>query len=123
MSYLDLGKSNPHSAAIEAAETGANVILLEKTAVLGGALRYTGGSVSGAGTRHLVLPGGLEESKHILDFIKMELSPRTLVNVMDQYHPSHKAYIYPELNRRLSQREYEEVFSYAKMLGLRLAEK
>ena len=73
--------------------------------------------------RHLVLPGGLEESKHILDFIKMELSPRTLVNVMDQYHPSHKAYIYPELNRRLSQREYEEVLRYAKMLGLRLAEK
>ncbi|HHT36756.1 MAG: radical SAM protein [Candidatus Wallacebacter cryptica] len=72
--------------------------------------------------RHLVLPGGLEETKQVLDFIKSELSPDVLVNLMAQYYPSYKAFEYPELDRRISQKEFSEAVSYAEALGLRLAE-
>jgi putative pyruvate formate lyase activating enzyme len=71
--------------------------------------------------RHLMLPGGLEDTKKVLDFIKDNLSPDCLVNLMDQYYPHHQAYKYEELTRRLSPREYKEAYRYAKELGLRLA--
>lgn len=70
--------------------------------------------------RHLMLPGGLEDSKEILQFIKDKLSPDVLVNLMNQYYPSHQAFQYKELRKRLSFREYSEVESFARELGLRL---
>jgi putative pyruvate formate lyase activating enzyme len=71
--------------------------------------------------RHLMIPGGLENTKEILRFIKKELSPDCLVNLMDQYYPAHRAFEYEELSRRLSPREYREAYKYAAELGLRLA--
>lgn len=71
--------------------------------------------------RHLVMPGGLEETKQILRFISEQLSPECLVNVMDQYHPAHLAFKYPELSKRLSKEEFKEAHKYARQLGLRLA--
>lgn len=58
------------AAAIEAADAGAEVVLLEKNAILGGALRFTSGSVSGAGTR-IQAAQGIEDSPklHFLDII------------------------------------------------------
>ncbi|NMA60706.1 MAG: flavocytochrome c [Firmicutes bacterium] len=58
------------AAAVEAAVAGEKVILLEKMPVLGGALLYTGGTVSGAGTR-IQAAQGIEDSPelHFLDSI------------------------------------------------------
>lgn len=58
------------AAAVEAASTGSRVVLLEKMPVLGGALLYTGGTVSGAGTR-IQQAQGIEDSAklHFLDSI------------------------------------------------------
>lgn len=72
--------------------------------------------------RHLVMPGGLEDTKEILRFIKEELSSDCAVNLMDQYYPHYKAYKYKEIARRLSPEEYKEAWLYAKELGLRLIE-
>lgn len=72
--------------------------------------------------RHLVLPGGLADTKEVLRFIKEELSPDCLVNLMDQYYPAHRAHRYEELSRRLTRREYEAARAYAEELGLRLVE-
>jgi len=72
--------------------------------------------------RHLVMPGGLEDTKEILTFIKKELSSGCLVNLMDQYYPAHKAYDYEEISRPLSMKEYKKAYLFAKSLGLRLAE-
>ncbi len=56
------------AAAITAAEEGAEVILLEKLPILGGALRYTAGTISGAGTK-IQAAQGIEDSPelHFLD--------------------------------------------------------
>ncbi|MBN2369628.1 MAG: radical SAM protein [Vicinamibacteria bacterium] len=40
--------------------------------------------------RHLVMPGQVEESSAILEWLARELSPDTYVNVMAQYHPAHR---------------------------------
>jgi len=70
--------------------------------------------------RHLIMPGGLDDTKEILNFIKDELSPDCLVNLMDQYFPAHQAYKYEELAQRLSYNEYKKTLNYAKTLGLNL---
>lgn len=50
--------------------------------------------------RHLVMPGGLEDTKDVLKFIKEELSADCLVNLMDdQYYPANKAHQYEEISR------------------------
>ncbi len=72
--------------------------------------------------RHLMMPGGLEDTKSILSYIKKELSPGCLVNLMDQYHPEHQAYKYQEISRNLSSSEYLEALEYAKKIGLSLVQ-
>ncbi len=71
--------------------------------------------------RHLMMPGGLRNTKEILKFIKKELSPDCLINLMDQYYPAHQAFEYKELSKTLSPGEYNEALIFAKKLGLRLA--
>jgi putative pyruvate formate lyase activating enzyme len=69
--------------------------------------------------RHLVLPNQLAHSNNVLKFIANEISKNTYVNIMDQYRPCHNADKYPELARRISQNEYDEVVDFAHKLGLR----
>lgn len=87
-----------------------------------GALKVNtqGTAYRGLLVRHLMLPGGLEDTKKVLKFIKEELSPDCLVNLMSQYYPSHKAFQYPELSQRLNASEYREALRFARDLGLRL---
>lgn len=72
--------------------------------------------------RHLVMPGGLQDTKDILTFIKEELSANCLVNLMDQYHPAHMAFKYEEISKVLSRSQFKEAYAFAKGLGLRLAD-
>ncbi|MDI9438643.1 MAG: radical SAM protein [Bacillota bacterium] len=91
--------------------------------------RQVGGlEVSAAGVaqrglliRHLVLPGGLEDTKKVLEFVREELSPDCMVNLMDQYYPCYRAHEHPELCRRVSSTEFRAAWDFAQSLGLRLA--
>jgi putative pyruvate formate lyase activating enzyme len=75
--------------------------------------------------RHLVMPGLLEETRQIFDFLADEVSPDTYVNVMAQYHPAWKvsAEKYAEINRPLSTADYNEAVRLAEVAGLRLDER
>lgn len=68
--------------------------------------------------RHLVLPNNIAGSERVLDFIANEICIDTYVNIMDQYRPCFKASLYPELNRRITESEYQYVLQYAESLGL-----
>lgn len=72
--------------------------------------------------RHLVMPGGLEDSRALLTWIATELGAEAYVNLMNQYRPAGKvsARRYPELNRRVTPPEFSRVRSIALDLGLRL---
>jgi len=67
--------------------------------------------------RHLVLPGCVDDSRKCLALLA-ELSPATHVSIMSQYSPQFRASKYPEINRPLTAREYDEVTDYALELGL-----
>jgi putative pyruvate formate lyase activating enzyme len=74
-------------------------------------------AVRGLLIRHLVMPGYLEESEKILNFIAEELSLDTYVNIMPQYRPAGRAYQFDEINRPLTYPEFLGVITIAKNLG------
>jgi putative pyruvate formate lyase activating enzyme len=70
--------------------------------------------------RHLVMPGQLDETRQILEWIAAELSPSTYVNLMDQYRPAGKVGHghFKEINRPLSSDEFREAHRMAHEAGL-----
>jgi len=68
--------------------------------------------------RHLVLPNGLGGTEAVLAFLAEQISPRTYLNLMDQYRPCYRADEYPELDRRVTAAEYAAALAAAAGLGL-----
>lgn len=74
---------------------------------------------SGIIVRHLVLPQNISDSKKILEwFTESGLKEKAYINVMSQYTPFGKIENFPELNRKITKREYENVLDYAMSLGI-----
>ena len=67
--------------------------------------------------RHLILPGCADDSRKVLDEIVKILPLTTHISLMSQYTPQVYTTEFP-LNRRITQREYDRVISYALSLAL-----
>ena len=68
--------------------------------------------------RHLVLPNNLQNSKDILKWINDNIDKKVFVSIMAQYFPTHKSNQFPEINRKLTKEEYEEIEDYLYSLDL-----
>ncbi len=68
--------------------------------------------------RHLVLPENLAGSFKIIDFLAEQISPNTVINVMDQYRPCYKAASHPKINRHPTLEEFSSARCYAIKKGL-----
>jgi putative pyruvate formate lyase activating enzyme len=87
-----------------------------------GDLRTPGGvATQGLLVRHLAMPGGVDDGRAILDFLADEISPRTAVNVMEQYHPAFRASEYADVDRRPTHAEWSSLREHALSRGLPLA--
>jgi len=75
---------------------------------------------SGLLVRHLVMPGLGDESAAILRWLGEELSVDTYVNVMEQYHPAHRAGDppYADIARRPTAAELAAARNMARNAGL-----
>ncbi len=68
--------------------------------------------------RHLVLPGGMQDSFAVLDRLaELRQGQEFLLSLMSQYTPYRTDDRCPELNRRISSYEYRRVCDYARQLG------
>lgn len=67
--------------------------------------------------RHLVLPGAVDNSKGVLDWLALCLEGIPL-SLMAQYTPIYRALEHPVLGRPLRKEEYEEVLRYAEDLEI-----
>lgn len=67
--------------------------------------------------RHLILPSNTNSSLKILDFIN-EKFPNAYVSLMAQYTPCNDLSAVPELERKITEREYNKVVDYALNLGM-----
>lgn len=67
--------------------------------------------------RHLVLPGEIENSKKVLQWIKNNIGKEAYISIMAQYFPTYKAKEIKKINRKITKKEFEEVESYLYELG------
>lgn len=67
--------------------------------------------------RHLILPNHIQNTEHILKWIKDTFDNKVYVSVMAQYFPTYKAKNDDKLNRKISTKEYKKVENYMYLLG------
>ena len=116
--YRDSALSQRLSGAADYPEHAAEAILemVRQT----GPASFDGDGMLQRGTivRHLILPGHTRNSIEVLDWLKENLPEGTLVSLMAQYVPCGRAADYPEVDRRITKREYEKVQQHLFALGL-----
>ena len=70
--------------------------------------------------RHMVMPGGVEDSKKIIQYLYDKYRDNIVIRIMNQYTPVRKCK-FTELNRKVSDLEYNEVIDFAYDIGVRMA--
>lgn len=73
---------------------------------------------SGVIIRHLILPNYIENSKMVLKWIKENMPEDIIVSIMAQYFPTYKAMETKDINRKLTEAEYNEIEQFVFDLDL-----
>lgn len=69
--------------------------------------------------RHLLLPDGLEDSKAVVRYLYETYGDSVYISIMNQYTPMPQIGAeFPELARRVTEKEYESLVDYAVSLGI-----
>ena len=71
----------------------------------------------GVVVRVLVLPGHVRDAKEIINYLYKTYHDDIYISIMNQYTPIEK-YCYENLNRKLTEEEYEDVINYALTIGV-----
>lgn len=115
--YMEEGIAKKYSGAPNYFEAACTAIKEMYRQVGGPILDENGVVTRGLIIRHLILPGLAGESIRILDYIKNNLPDDIYISLMSQYTPFYRAENYPEINRRITRREYERVLNHFFKLG------
>lgn len=68
--------------------------------------------------RHMILPNNVLNTKMVLKRISEKFSNDSVISIMAQYFPTGDAKLYPEINRKITKEELEEVENYLEELSL-----
>lgn len=74
--------------------------------------------VKGVIVRHLVLPGHTKDSIAVLKSLYENFGSEVYISIMSQYTPLKHIEEYPQLNRRITAREYNKVVDFAVETGI-----
>ena len=110
LKYMDNQRAQRYSGAANYVEK-ATAAILEMYRQAGPAVFDEAGHMKkGMIVRHMVLPGGIKDACAVLEWLKENLPlDNVWVSVMSQYTPFYKSGEYPEIHRRLNQKEYNAV--------------
>lgn len=72
---------------------------------------------SGIIVRHLVLPENIEDSKNIIKYLYQTYGDKIIISIMNQFTPKYECE-FSALNRKLTEKEYDEVVDFACELGV-----
>ena len=85
----------------------------------GNAVIHRGTMRRGVIVRHLILPGHGEESKEIIKYLHSRYGNSIYISIMNQYTPMERVKnTHPEIYRRVTEAEYDEVVEFAKLIGV-----
>ncbi len=120
LKYQDSLLSERYSHAPDYFETAARAISEMVRQV--GAPVFTADADSlmkkGVIVRHLLLPGCQKDARRILRYLHETYGHNIYVSIMNQYTPLPQTETVPELNRRISAREYEKIIDFAISIGI-----
>ncbi len=71
--------------------------------------------------RHLLLPNHVKNGKKVVKYVYETYGDQVYLSLMNQYTPLDGMEAWPELNRRVTKREYTRLLDYALALGVRQA--
>lgn len=111
-----VSKTAEHESVKASEKTGTE----QRTGVIRNATEYPDGALMKRGVivRHLLLPGQVEEAKRVLRYLYETYGDTIAISILNQYTPLPHVAAYPELNRPVTEEEYEEVVEYALELGI-----
>ncbi len=120
--YMDPILSSDLSSAADYPETAASAVS-EMVRQKGSCVFDEDGMLlSGVMVRHLVLPGHISDSRHILKYLRDTFQDRIIISLLRQYTPPSPTAVFlkshPELKRRLRREEYRKAVDYALSLGI-----
>lgn len=78
----------------------------------------TGLMKKGLIVRHLLLPGQSKDSKKVLRYLHNTYKNDIYVSIMNQYTPLDHVANHPELNRRITEAEYQKILSFAEQIDI-----
>lgn len=116
--YVDSEASLRYSGAADYFMYASQAILEMNRQVGKAEFHENGLMKKGLIVRHLILPRNTAQSVKVLAWIHANLPEGTLVSLMCQYTPCGDLSAFPELNRRITRREYEKVAAKLLALGL-----
>ena len=119
LKYLDPVAAERYSAATDYPEVAAAAIREMVRQV--GPCRFDeeGLLKKGVVIRHLILPGQLPGAKRVMDWVREEFEPGTvLFSLMSQYTPWGRSEEFPEIHRRLRKGEIRSAAEYMEILEL-----
>lgn len=119
--YMSPGLSKKYSHAPDYAEV-AKAAIAEMVRQTGKAVFVNGDEdnliLRGTIVRHLTLPGCMEDSIQILKYLHETYGDTIYISIMNQFTPLSNLEKYPELNRRITDEEYETLVDYAIDIGI-----
>ena len=117
LKYITADRAQKYSAAADYFEKASAAIAEMRRQVPEDVFSPDGKLLKGLIVRHLILPMNTNRSIEIFSWIKKTLGERTLVSLMAQYTPCGEIDDFPELQRRITEREYNKVLSFLEEEG------
>ena len=111
MKYFSKEKSKKYSNCENYFEVASNIIKETSNRIGKPQFDKNGILKRGVIVRHLILPSATNDSIEIINWLN-ENAPNIVFSLMSQYVPMFKATEFPEINRKITKREYEKVLSY-----------
>lgn len=68
--------------------------------------------------RHLLLPNALENGKQVVRYVYETYGDQVFFSLMNQYTPLPQVEAYPEIYRKVTEEEYDELVDYAIEIGV-----
>jgi putative pyruvate formate lyase activating enzyme len=121
LKYMDASLSRKYSHAADYSAV-AKAAIAEMVRQTGAAVFYgddtEGRMKKGTIVRHLILPGQVEDSKKVIRYLYETYGDTIYISIMNQFTPLPHLAEYPELNRKVTDEEYDSVVDFAIDLGV-----
>lgn len=119
--YMDATLSARYSHATDYSEV-AKAAIAEMVRQTGAPVFFDGDEDGlmrrGTIVRHLLLPGQTEDSKAVIRYLYETYGNLIYISIMNQFTPLAGLEKYPEINRRVTEAEYDEIVDFAIELGV-----